>query len=160
MTTDKVQAVLAAAGLTSRVQVLPSSARTAQEAADAIGCPVARIAKSLLFRSERTAHPVLVVACGTNQVDVAKLATRLGEPIGKADASYVREQTGYAIGGVPPFAHLRAIETYLDLDLFRHETVWAAAGSPFSVFEIAPHDLERISRGERLDIARRSTPRE
>ena len=153
MAIDKVQAVLTAAGLRCQVQVLPSSARTAQEAADAIGCPVARIAKSLLFKRARSDGPVLVIASGVNRVDVAKLEAALGEPVGKADADYVRAQTGYAIGGVPPIAHARAIETYLDEDLFGFASVWAAAGSPFSVFEIAPVDLERLSSGRRIQIA-------
>src|SRR5437868_4961083 len=99
---SRVQAALDAAGVTARVVELPDSTRTAVEAANAIGCKVAEIAKSLVFRGKESGQAVLVIASGTNRVDERKVALLLGEPIVKADADFVREQTGYAIGGIPP----------------------------------------------------------
>jgi prolyl-tRNA editing enzyme YbaK/EbsC (Cys-tRNA(Pro) deacylase) len=111
----------------------PQGTRTAAHAAAAIGCEVGAICKSLVFRAGE--RPLLVIASGANRVDEARLGVQ------KADAAYVREHTGYAIGGVPPFGHPRPIETVVDEDLLRFETVWAAAGTPSSVFPIAPDEL-------------------
>jgi prolyl-tRNA editing enzyme YbaK/EbsC (Cys-tRNA(Pro) deacylase) len=111
----------------------PQGTRTAADAAAAIGCEVGAICKSLVFRAGE--RPLLVIASGANRVDEARLGVQ------KADAAYVREHTGYAIGGVPPFGHPRPIETVVDEDLLRFETVWAAAGTPSSVFPIAPDEL-------------------
>jgi prolyl-tRNA editing enzyme YbaK/EbsC (Cys-tRNA(Pro) deacylase) len=115
------------------VREFPQGTRTAADAAAAIGCEVGAICKSLVFRSGR--GPLLVIASGANRVDEARLAVQ------KADAAYVREHTGFAIGGVPPFGHTQPIETVVDEDLLRFETVWAAAGTPSSVFPIAPNEL-------------------
>jgi prolyl-tRNA editing enzyme YbaK/EbsC (Cys-tRNA(Pro) deacylase) len=111
----------------------PAGTRTAADAAAAIGCEVGAICKSLVFRVGD--EPLLVIASGANRVDEARFDAQ------KADAAFVREQTGYAIGGVPPYGHTRTLRTILDEDLLVYDTVWAAAGTPSSVFPIAPRDL-------------------
>jgi prolyl-tRNA editing enzyme YbaK/EbsC (Cys-tRNA(Pro) deacylase) len=117
----------------------PQGTRTAADAAAAIGCEVGAICKSLVFRVGE--EPLLVIASGANRVDEGRFGAE------KADAAFVRDQTGFAIGGVPPFGHVRAIETIVDEDLLAYATVWAAAGTPSSVFPIAPADLVARTRG-------------
>jgi prolyl-tRNA editing enzyme YbaK/EbsC (Cys-tRNA(Pro) deacylase) len=117
----------------------PQGTRTAADAAAAIGCKVGAICKSLVFRVGE--EPLLVIASGANRVDEGRFGAE------KADAAFVRDQTGFAIGGVPPFGHVRAIETIVDEDLLAYATVWAAAGTPSSVFPIAPADLVARTRG-------------
>lgn len=130
-----------------------ASTRTAADAAAAIGCTVAQIAKSLVFRAGD--RPVLVVASGTNRVDEKKVSALLGEAIARADADFVREKTGYAIGGVAPVGHAVPPAILLDADLRRYETIWAAAGTPNAVFRLTPADLERLTGGRFVDIAKR-----
>ena len=113
----RVQAALEASGVAFEVKELDASTRTAKEAAAAIGCTVAQIAKSIIFRTQGSGRPVLVVASGVNRIDEAKVATALGEGLGKADADFVRDRTGYVIGGVPPLGHAEAVETFIDSDL-------------------------------------------
>jgi prolyl-tRNA editing enzyme YbaK/EbsC (Cys-tRNA(Pro) deacylase) len=148
----RVEAALAAAGLDGRIRELPASTRTAPEAAAAVGCTVAEIVKSLVFRSA-TGEPVLVLASGANRVDEARLAAVLGEPVAKADAAFVRARTGYAIGGVPPTAHPAPIRTVIDADLVRHAQLWAAAGTPSAVFRITPAELVQLTGGEVVAVA-------
>lgn len=136
------------------VRTFPEGTRTAVDAAAAVGCDVAQIVKSLVFRRE-TGAAVLVVASGRNRVDEAKVQALLGEPVGKADASFVRETTGYAIGGVPPAAHATPIETLVDEDLLAFDEVWAAAGTPRTVFALTPEELVAITRGRVADVALR-----
>lgn len=151
---QKVQDALTAKGFGSmQVLELPASTRTAQEAADAIGCTVAQIAKSLIFRAAESGAPVLVIASGTNRVDVARIAERLGERLGKADADFVRETTGFAIGGVPPVGHAQPLRTFIDRDLLQHDVIWAAAGTPRAVFKLAPDDLVALTGGEVVQVA-------
>ena len=144
---QKIQEALAALGLSCQVVELPASTRTAQEAAQAIGCTVAQIVKSLVFRGSRTGKPILVLASGVNRVDEKRLGELAGEPVGKADADFVRKQTGFAIGGVPPVGHAAPIVTYVDADLLQFEEVWAAAGTPRAVFRLKPQDLPKMSQG-------------
>jgi prolyl-tRNA editing enzyme YbaK/EbsC (Cys-tRNA(Pro) deacylase) len=148
----RVQQALDAAGLASRVVELPQSTRTAAEAAKAIGCEVAQIAKSLVFRCVPSGMAVLVIASGTNRVNEAAVAAAIGESIGKADADFVRARTGYAIGGVPPVAHSEAIRTFIDQDLLRFDRIWAAAGTPNAVFELSPADLPRLTGGSIIRV--------
>ena len=129
-------------GLSLTVRELADSTRTAAEAAQAVGCPVAAIAKSLVFRGLASNQAVLAIASGGNRVDLEKLAVLAGEGVTKADAEFVRAETGYAIGGVPPFGHLKDLVTFLDRDLEVHETIWAAAGGPFALFGITPSALK------------------
>ena len=137
----RVQAALDALGLSdSRVRELGVPARTAQEAADALGVPVGAIAKSLVFR-RASGGAVMVVAAGDRRVDEAKVGAALGEPIGRADPAFVRDATGYAIGGIPPLGHAGPIALFVDASLARFDTVWAAGGTPHAVFPIAPAAL-------------------
>lgn len=147
------QAALATAGWSHQVTELPQTTRTAAEAAAAVGCQVAQIAKSLIFRNTVSAQPILVVASGANRVDERRLAELVGHPIGKADADFVRAQTGYAIGGVPPVGHRQAIPTYIDKSLLDQPEIWAAAGSPFAVFRLTPEDLVAMTGGQVVAIA-------
>lgn len=135
-----------------QVVELPDSTRTAAEAAAAIGCTVAQIAKSLIFKAASSGRAVLVIASGTNRVNTAALAGRIGEPLDKPDADFVREQTGYVIGGVPPLGHSQPLLTFVDADLRQYETIWAAAGTPRAVFRLTPADLERLTGGQVISI--------
>ncbi len=148
---QRVQQKLRAAGSEAQVKQLPVTARTAADAAAAIGCTVAQIAKSLVFKS-RSGKPVLVIASGVNRVDEGKIAAALGEPIGKADAGFVRETTGYAIGGVAPIGHDTPPRVFIDRDLRQHATIWAAAGHPHAVFPSTPAELERLTGGSVIEI--------
>ncbi len=143
-----VQQALAAKGVECTVVELPQSTRTAAEAAAAIGCTVAQITKSLVFRGANSGEPVLVIASGTNRVNERKIAEAVGEPIGKADAAFVREHTGFVIGGVPPVGHTKPLRTFIDRDLLQYETIWAAAGTPNAVFRLTPADLLALADGE------------
>ncbi|HYE01030.1 MAG TPA: YbaK/EbsC family protein [Alphaproteobacteria bacterium] len=129
-----------------------ASTRTSAEAAAAVGCDVAQIAKSLVFRAA-SGRSVLVVASGTNRVDEAKVAALIGEPIRRADADFVRDRTGYAIGGVPPLGHAVPPAVLIDRDLLRFDSLWAAAGTPNAVFRLTPDDLVRLSGGAVGDVA-------
>lgn len=148
----RVQAFLNAQGLLHSVMELPDSTRTAQEAADSIGCQVAQIAKTVVFRDLDGNEPVIVVASGVNRVDVAKIKARTGLQLVKADANFIRSQTGFVIGGVPPAGHDRAIRSLLDHDLQAFTELWAAAGTPHAVFRLTPNDLEKLTGGQWLDI--------
>lgn len=136
------------------VSTFPEGTRTAVDAAAAIGCEVAQIVKSLVFRLESGA-PLLVVASGSNRVDERKLEGLVGEPVGKADAAFVREATGFAIGGVPPAGHPAPVTTLVDEDLLAHEEVWAAAGTPRTVFPLTPAELVAMTSGRVADVAAR-----
>jgi len=136
-----------------RVIQLPSSARTAAEAARAVGCGIDQIAKSLVFRGQKTGRPVLVIASGRNRVDEKRLSDFAAEPVLPADPDFVRQRTGFAIGGVPPVGHAEEIETYLDEDLLNLEEIWAAAGAPDAVFSIRSADLVAIAGGRVVRLA-------
>jgi len=122
------------AGVDARVVEFDQPTRTSAEAAIAIGCTVAEIAKSIVFRGAHSGQAVIVVASGDNRVSEAKVAKQVGEPLARADAEFVRAATGYAIGGVAPVGHAQPVKLLLDVDLRRFAIVWAAAGTPFSVF--------------------------
>lgn len=145
---QRVQNALDMLGLTLEVVELPASTRTAQDAADAIGCTVAQIAKSLIFRTKQSQKPVLVIASGVNRINETSIGQLLGEKIGKADADFVRQQTGFVIGGVPPVGHLSEITTFIDEDLLELDVIWAAAGTPNAVFRLTPDDLVRATGGQ------------
>ncbi len=149
---QKVQNALAAAGIPATVREMPASTRTAKEAAATIGCTVAQIAKSLVFRASRTDRAILVIASGTNRVNETLLAQLADEPIERATPEFVRVRTGFVIGGVPPIGHPSSLPTWMDRDLLQFETIWAAAGTPFAVFEITPADLQRISGATVADL--------
>jgi prolyl-tRNA editing enzyme YbaK/EbsC (Cys-tRNA(Pro) deacylase) len=149
---QKVQEFLTALGLSVEVKELPQSTRTAQEAAEAIGCAVGQIVKSLVFRGGQSGKGILVLASGSNRVNEARLAELAGEPVAKADASFVRAHTGFVIGGVPPVGHSSSLETYIDQDLLQYAEIWAAAGTPHAVFKISPEELSKIVPGKIVSI--------
>jgi prolyl-tRNA editing enzyme YbaK/EbsC (Cys-tRNA(Pro) deacylase) len=150
---QRIQALLAERGYACRVVEFAETTRSSADAAAAIGCEVAQIAKSLVFRAKPSGRAVLVIASGANRVDEKAVAAALGEGLGKADAEFVRDRTGFAIGGVAPIGHATPPLTFIDEDLFRHETIWAAAGTPFSVFELTPGQLVEMTGGRVLKLA-------
>ncbi len=147
-----MQAALADRGFDFMVREFPDSTRTSAEAAAAIGCEIGQIAKSLIFRAKQSDSPVLVIASGANRVDEKAVARLLGETIGRADADFVRHKTGFAIGGVPPVGHSEALTTYIDRDLLQFDRIWAAAGTPNSVFALVPGDLALLTGGKVADL--------
>ena len=144
---QRVQDALNAHGVSFKVLELPQSTRTAVEAAGAIGCRVEQIVKSLVFKGKTTGNPILVIASGVNRVDEKRVAQLVNEPLGKANADFVREQTGFAIGGVPPVGHATPLTTVIDEDLLQYEEIWAAAGTPHAVFRLTPADLTQMVSG-------------
>jgi prolyl-tRNA editing enzyme YbaK/EbsC (Cys-tRNA(Pro) deacylase) len=138
---QKVQDEAQRLGLSVSVVEMADSTRTAEDAAAACGCEVAQIVKSLIFRGETSGKPYLMLVSGTNRLNEKKVAKSIGEGLTRPDAAYVRDVTGFAIGGVPPFGHTSPMEVYIDEDLLRFETVWAAAGTPRAVFAVAPGAL-------------------
>lgn len=148
----KVQAALQALGLPCQVIELPASTRTAPEAAQAVGCQVGQIVKSLVFRTQTSRRAVLVLVSGSNRVNEERLADLVGEAVVKAEADFVRERSGFAIGGVPPVGHSRPLPTYIDEDLLQYAEVWAAAGTPNAVFKLNPRELPRITGGKVIKV--------
>jgi prolyl-tRNA editing enzyme YbaK/EbsC (Cys-tRNA(Pro) deacylase) len=136
-----VQDALRALGLPADVRELDASTRTAPEAAAAVGCELGAIVKSLVFRGTASGDPVLVLVSGDNRADESRVEAEVGEAVGRADADWVREVTGYAIGGIPPVGLPTPVRTVVDEDLLRFEVVWAAAGTPRAVFPVAPAEL-------------------
>jgi prolyl-tRNA editing enzyme YbaK/EbsC (Cys-tRNA(Pro) deacylase) len=149
---QKVQDALKERGFTARVVELADSTRTAKEAAQAIGCGVEQIVKSLVFRGKQTNQPILVVASGQNRVNEKRLGELTGEPIVKADADFVRQQTGFVVGGVPPVGHKEPLTTFIDEDLLQLSEIWAAAGTPFAVFQLTPAELQAMTGGRVVSI--------
>lgn len=149
----RVQDFLSARGFSFQVRELPGSTKTAQEAADSIGCTVPQIAKSIVFKEKKADRPVLAIVSGSNRVDVKKIQRSTGLKLGKADGDFVKKRVGYAIGGVPPAGHNEPLETLLDQDLKNYETIWAAAGTPFAVFQLKPADLEPLTKGKWIDLS-------
>lgn len=141
----RVRAALGERGLEPDMVELSETARSARDAAAALGCRVEQIVKSLVFRGAETGRPVLVLASGPNRVDEGRMEEWLSEPVEKADAAFVREKTGFAIGGVPPVGHLEEPVAFMDDALLAHEEVWAAAGHTHVVFGARPGDLQRAT---------------
>lgn len=144
-------------GLHLDVRVFPEGTKTAPDAAAAVGCPVAAIVKSLVFVVEHhdgTGEPVLVLVPGDRRLDVERLAAVAeARSCRRATLDEVREATGYAAGGTPPFGHARPVKVYADLSLRRHEPVWAAGGTPTTVFPISLEDLDRVVQPIWVDVA-------
>jgi prolyl-tRNA editing enzyme YbaK/EbsC (Cys-tRNA(Pro) deacylase) len=147
-TAQKIQNLLDNTGLNLNVVEFPDSTRTAQEAADRVGCEIGQIVKSLIFRGGSSDQPILVLTSGANRVDEKRINQYVGEDIQRADPEFVREVTGFAIGGVPPMGHPRPLKTYVDEDLMGYQTVWAAAGTPKAVFQLKPQDLLSLCGGQ------------
>ncbi len=152
----RVALLLREHGHAARIVMLPETGKTSAEAAAGLGCEVAQIAKSILFRRREDDAPVLVIASGANRVDERKVAAHVGE-IGRADAKFVREKTGYAIGGVCPIGHATTPVTLIDADLLTLDSVWAAAGHPHAVFNLSPQELVALTGAPVVDIALRES---
>jgi len=149
---QRVQDILKERGFSSRVVELPDSTRTAREAAQAIGCRVEQIVKSLVFKGQNSNKPLLVVASGSNRVNEQRLSELAGEPIEKADADFVRQRTGFVVGGVPPLGHTEQLEIFIDQDLVQYEQLWAAAGTSHAVFQLSPSELKAMTGGRVVSI--------
>ncbi len=149
---QKIQDRLEASGVASTVIEFEEGTRTAQEAADRVHCQLGQIVKSLVFKTQNSGKAILVLTSGSNRVDETRLGQYAGEPILRPDADFVRTQTGFSIGGVPPFGHPEPIETYIDEDLLQYPQVWAAAGTPNAVFQCQPSDLVTITHGRVLPV--------
>jgi prolyl-tRNA editing enzyme YbaK/EbsC (Cys-tRNA(Pro) deacylase) len=139
-------------GITFDIHILSDAVRTAKLAAEALGCDVGQIANSLIFRDVDSDRPVLIMCAGDHRVDLLKVKAQTGIDLGKADAEFVRRQTGFAIGGVPPVAHANPVRCLLDASLQRHAEIWAAAGTPESVFCMTPDQLQKITAGAWQDL--------
>jgi prolyl-tRNA editing enzyme YbaK/EbsC (Cys-tRNA(Pro) deacylase) len=150
---QKVQDALTRLGFSMQVVELPASTRTAVEAAQAVGCDVGQIVKSLIFKGRDSGRPLLLLVSGSNRVDMEKATAAIGEVLDKADADFVRQHTGFAIGGVPPVGHTEALDTFIDVDLLQYNEVWAAAGTPNAVFRLPASDLERVTGGRVVSMA-------
>lgn len=147
---ERFKAAAAELGLDIDVQRFPQGTRTAVEAAAAVGCELGQIVKSLVFECD--GEPVLALTSGAKRVDTAALGRVLGGSVQRADANTVRDATGYAIGGTPPFGHTRPLRTVVDATLLEYDHLWAAAGTPETVFEISSADLVRVSSGTVADF--------
>jgi prolyl-tRNA editing enzyme YbaK/EbsC (Cys-tRNA(Pro) deacylase) len=142
-------------GLTAQIRRFPDATRTAAEAAAAIGCELSQICKSLIFAADGV--PVLVLMDGASRVDLERVQEALGAgKVTRAKADVVRETTGYAIGGVPPFGHRTKTRVLADRSLFDHDLVWAAAGTPYAVFPLAPEDLIAHAGATLVDVRERT----
>lgn len=144
----RVRERLDALGLALEITLLPDAVRTARAAADALGCEVGQIANSLIFRDLDAGEAVLIMCAGDRRVDLDRVRAATGRRLGKADADFVRAATGFAIGGVPPVAHAKPLTTLLDRSLQRYAQIWAAAGTPESVFRMSPVELAHMTGGE------------
>ncbi len=150
---QSVQDALAAKGLECEVVELSDSTRTAQDAASSIGCNVEQIVKSLIFKTKQTNKPILILASGPNRVNEKIIESHVGEKITKADADFAREITGFAIGGIPPIGHKQTIDLiFIDEDLLKFDSVWAAAGTPNAVFNLKGKDLVEMTNGVVVSI--------
>lgn len=148
---QRVASALQAAGHPDGPRMLDTAARTAQEAADALGVQLGQIAKSVIFRRKADDVAVLVVTAGDRRVDDQKVSTLVGQ-IGRADAEFVKAKTGFSIGGVSPLAHAEPCVTLLDASLWRFAQIWAAAGHPHAVFPLLPEDLQHLTGAEPVDV--------
>lgn len=149
---QKVQDELHALEMTCQVIELPATTRSAKEAALAVGCRVGQIVKSLIFEGQQTHQAYLLLVSGSNRVNEKKLGSLIAEPIEKANADFVREKTGFAIGGVPPVGHRETFVTFIDEDLFQYQEIWAAAGTPHAVFKLTPEELKRITDSQIIAV--------
>ena len=139
-------------GLVVELKEFADSTRTAEEAAAACGCAVGQIVKSLVFKGRKSGKPYLLLVSGDNRVDQKGVAGQIGEPLDRPDADFVRELTGFAIGGIPPLGHDTPLATFMDEDLFKHATLWAAAGSPNAVFPTTAMALEKACAAKRIKV--------
>ncbi len=151
-TVQRVASLLQSLNYQLPILMLPASGKTSAEAAAGIGCSVAEIAKSIVFRRLSDEAAVMVVASGANRVDEQKVAQLVG-PLGKADARFVKEKIGYAIGGVCPIGHAQKTVMLIDRDLMQFQHIWAAAGHPHAVFRLTPAQLMEMTSAPMADVA-------
>lgn len=149
---EKIQKVLNEFKFELNVMELSESTRTAQEAANTIGCDVSQIAKSLIFKGKTSQKPILIVASGINRVNEKAIKAIIGEKLEKANADFVLENTGFAIGGIPPIGHKNSITTLIDEDLLQYDEIWTAAGTPHAVFKLTPKILVEITKGNVISV--------
>lgn len=148
---QRIQNILSQHNLAIQVIEFKELTRTAQEAANAIGCQVGQIAKTLIFKGKESNQPICMIASGINRVDEKKIEALIGEKIEKPDAEYVLQHTGYAIGGIPPIGYSFSRKPFIDQDLLAYDEIWAAAGTPNAVFRITPQDLITITNATIAD---------
>lgn len=148
----RVRAALEAAGDPVEIVEMAEGTRTAEEAARAAGCALDQIVKSIIFRGEADGKVILFLTAGGNRVDAAKASAVAGEALGKADATLIRAQTGFAIGGVAPIGHLSPIRAFMDPRLMEFGVVWAAAGTPRHIFAADPREIHRLSNAQLADF--------
>lgn len=141
-----------AAGLDIEIRQMTETTRTADDAARACGCSVGQIVKSLVFQGAESGEPYLLLVSGSNRVDQKSVAGHIGEALKRPDADFVRAVTGYAIGGIPPLGHDSRLTTFVDKDLLTFDTVWAAAGTPESVFPVSPQDLAEAAEATTIPV--------
>ena len=151
----RVQAALREHGVDVIVRELAGSTRTAPEAAAAVGCELGAIVKTLVFRGADSGRPVLALVSGANRADEAALARLFGEPVERPPGTWVREATGFAIGGIPPAGHATPLDAVVDEDLMAFEVLWCAAGTPNTLFPLTPQDLLRVTGGRVAAVAAR-----
>ena len=149
---QKVQDAIKYLGYDYEVIEFEDSTRTALEAAERVGCEVGQIVKSLVFQGKNSGEPILILTSGANRVDVKRIKAHAEEKIGRAAPAFVRERSGYAIGGIPPLGHLNPIKTYIDEDLLQYDKIWAAAGTPNAVFELDANQLEKLTGGQVIAV--------
>jgi len=143
---------LSESGFELNVIEFSDSTRTAQEAANAIGCTVGQIAKSLIFKGKTSQKPILIIASGVNRVNEKLVKEYISEQLEKADAEFVLKHTGFVIGGIPPVGHIEPITTFIDEDLMQYDEIWAAAGTPNTVFKLTPKILLEITKGTVIKV--------
>ena len=148
----KLEKALKAHGLECQVLNMKETTRSAQDAANSLGCRVEQIVKSLVFMTKKTKKPILVITSGANRVNTKKIRNLLSEPIKMADPDFVRAKTGFAIGGVPPLGHSNPLATFIDEDLLKHTEIWAAAGTSNTMFKLSPDDLKKITEGQVISV--------
>jgi prolyl-tRNA editing enzyme YbaK/EbsC (Cys-tRNA(Pro) deacylase) len=149
---QRVKHALQKAGIKAHIKELPQSTRTAVDAARAVGCEVRQIAKSLIFKTRRSDQPILIITSGANRVNEKAVGSLLGNDIEVADADFVRDQTGFVIGGVAPIGLIQEMPIYIDEDLLQGDKIWAAAGTPHAVFQVSPEELLQITSGEVISV--------
>ena len=149
---QKVQEALKAHNLSCEVVQMKDTTRSAADAARAVGCEVGQIVKSLVFEGKNSHQPILVTTSGANRVNETAIAHNVSEPVKMAKPDYVRQMTGFAIGGVPPVGHDSPLKIFIDEDLLQYDEIWAAAGTPHAVFRLTPDDLKTITAGTVISV--------
>lgn len=150
---QRFQDYLGRQGFNLTVVELSGSTRTALEASESVGCSVSQIAKSLVFMDKKNNVPVLLIVAGSNRVNLKKFEQNTGIRLARADGTTVKEQVGFSIGGVPPAGHSIPLQTFLDPDLIKHESIWAAGGTPRALFKLSPDDLSALTKGTWVELA-------